>query len=163
SLQTGHDKQRRSDRRKLLEQEESLEAPRLERRLAAILAADVEGYSRHMERDEVSALATLSSHRLIVDDLIASHNGRITGTAGDICGSRGVWEHVRKMGQYTFQDLGEQKVKNIAQPIRAFRVHSANGAPTPSSVDTLPAALSPAEQHAGDPAEFELAFWEAMK
>jgi adenylate cyclase len=236
SLQTGHDKQRRSDRRKLLEQEESLEAPRLERRLAAILAADVEGYSRHMERDEVSALATLSSHRLIVDDLIASHNGRITGTAGDsvlaefqsvvdaldcavkmqdavaaasenqpaehrlqfriginvgdvmvkdddifgdgvniaarletladpggICVSRGVWEHVRKMGQYTFQDLGEQKVKNIAQPIRAFRVHSANGAPTPSSVDTLPAALSPAEQHAGDPAEFELAFWEAMK
>jgi class 3 adenylate cyclase len=60
-----------------------MEAPRLERRLIAILAADVEGYSRHMERDEAETLATLSSHRLIVDDLIASHNGRITGTAGD--------------------------------------------------------------------------------
>ena len=60
-----------------------MEAPRLERRLIAILAADVEGYSRHMERDEAATLATLSSHRLIVDDLIASHNGRITGTAGD--------------------------------------------------------------------------------
>jgi adenylate cyclase len=62
-----------------------LEAPRLERKLIAILAADVEGYSRHMERDEVATLATLSSHRLIVDELIASHNGRITGTAATAC------------------------------------------------------------------------------
>jgi class 3 adenylate cyclase len=60
-----------------------MEAPRLERRLIAILSADVEGYSRHMERDEVATLATLSSHRVIVDDLVASHSGRITGTAGD--------------------------------------------------------------------------------
>src|SRR4029453_16931398 len=36
-----------------------------------------------MERDEAATLATLSSHRLIVDELIASYNGRITGTAGD--------------------------------------------------------------------------------
>ena len=49
-----------------------MEAPRLERKLVAILAADVEGYSRHMERDEVATLATLSSHRLIVDELIAA-------------------------------------------------------------------------------------------
>ena len=60
-----------------------MEAPRLERKLVAILAADVEGYSRHMERDEAATLATLSAHRVIVDDLINSHNGRITGTAGD--------------------------------------------------------------------------------
>jgi class 3 adenylate cyclase len=60
-----------------------VEAPRLERKLVAILAADVEGYSRHMERDEAATLATLSAHRMIVDDLINSHNGRITGTAGD--------------------------------------------------------------------------------
>ena len=60
-----------------------MEAPRLERKLVAILAADVEGYSRHMERDEAATLVTLSSHREIVDDLIVSHNGRITGTAGD--------------------------------------------------------------------------------
>ena len=60
-----------------------MEAPRLERKLVAILAADVEGYSRHMERDEAATLATLSAHRMIVDDLINSHNGRITGTAGD--------------------------------------------------------------------------------
>jgi hypothetical protein len=191
-----------------------------------------------MERDEVSTLATLSSHRLIVDDLIASHKGRITGTAGDsvlaefhsvvdaldcavkmqdaiaiasesqpteqrlqfriginvgdvmvkdgdifgdgvniaarletladpggICVSRGVRDHVRKMGQYVFEDLGEQSVKNIAQPIRAFRVRGASGVPADQTLDipAAPAALSPAEQHAGDPAEFELAFWEAMK
>lgn len=218
--------------------EPDLEAPRLERRLIAILAADVEGYSRHMERDEVATLATLSSHRLIVDDLIASHNGRITGTAGDsvlaefhsvvdaldcavkmqdaiatanesepteqrllfriginvgdvmlkdgdifgdgvniaarletladpggICVSRGVRDHVRKMGKYAFQDLGEQSVKNIAQPIRAFRVRSADRAPAapPDEAPTAPVTSSPAEQHAGDPMEFELAFWEAMK
>ena len=215
-----------------------MEAPRLERRLIAILAADVEGYSRHMERDEAATLATLSSHRLIVDELIASHNGRITGTAGDsvlaefqsvvdaldcamkmqdaiaaasesqpteqrllfriginvgdvmvkdgdifgdgvniaarletladpggICVSRGVRDHVRKMGQYAFQDLGEQSVKNIAQPIRAFRGRSASGEPPAPPVGTPSAAeaSSPADQHADDPAEFELAFWEAMK
>ena len=61
-----------------------MEAPRLERKLVAILAADVEGYSRHMERDEAATLAILSAHRLIVDDLIASYHGRITGTAGDV-------------------------------------------------------------------------------
>ena len=60
-----------------------MEAPRLERKLVAILAADVEGYSRHMERDEAATLATLSGHRVIVDELVNSHNGRITGTAGD--------------------------------------------------------------------------------
>ena len=60
-----------------------MEAPRLERKLVAILAADVEGYSRHMERDEAATLATLSAHRVIVDDLVNSHHGRITGTAGD--------------------------------------------------------------------------------
>ena len=196
--------------------EPDLEAPRLERKLIAILAADVEGYSRHMERDEVATLATLSSHRLIVDDLIAGHNGRITGTAGDsvlaefhsvvdaldcavkmqdalaiasesqpieqrllfriginvgdvmvkdgdifgdgvniaarletladpggICVSRGVRDHVRKMGRYAFQDLGEQSVKTIAQPIRAFRVRSADGAPAAAWPVEAPAMSQP--------------------
>jgi adenylate cyclase len=192
-----------------------------------------------MERDEVSTLATLTSHRSIVDDLIASHHGRITGTAGDsvlaefpsvvdaldcavkmqaaiaaanesrpaeerllfriginvgdvmvkegdifgdgvnvaarletlakpggICVSRGVRDHVRKMGRYAFQDLGEQRVKNIAQPIRAFRVRDANHDPQaeePAGTPAAEAVASPAERHAGDPAEFELAFWESIK
>jgi class 3 adenylate cyclase len=222
-----------------------LEAPRLERRLIAILSADVEGYSRHMERDEVATLATLSSHRLIVDDLIAAHKGRITSTAGDsvlaefrsvvdaldcavkmqdaisvanegwpdehrllfrvginvgdvmvkdgdifgdgvniaarletlanpggICVSRGVRDHVRKLGRFGFEDLGEQKVKNIAQPIRAFHVRARNA---PSVVEAandspieLEAARVPDVQEASrvpheDSPEFELAFWETVK
>jgi adenylate cyclase len=208
-----------------------VEAPRLERRLVAILAADVEGYSRHMERDEVGTLATLSNHRLIFDGLIVSHQGRITNTAGDsvlaefqsvveavdcamqvqdglsaaneqledarrlhfriginvgdvmvkdgdifgdgvniaarleslaqaggICVSRGVRDHLRKMGQYAFEDLGEQTVKNIAQPIRAFHVRKASEVGHPVSPMPAPAPV-PAEE----PPEFELAFWEAMK
>jgi adenylate cyclase len=224
-----------------------LEAPRLERKLVAILAADVEGYSRHMERDEAATLATLSAHRLIADDLIASHNGRITGTAGDsvlaefasvvdaldcavkiqsalavanhalleetrlqfriginvgdvmvkdgdifgdgvniaarleslaeaggICISRGVRDHVRKMGRYAFEDLGEQSVKNIDQPIRAFRLRGADdrasapeasvpAPPSPSPPTTSAASAGPDTAPAGDAAEFELSFWESIK
>ena len=60
-----------------------LEAPSVERKLAAIFAADVEGYSRLMGRDEVGTLRTLTAYRLIIDRLIASHRGRIFNTAGD--------------------------------------------------------------------------------
>src|SRR3984885_3465829 len=175
--------------------EHALEAPRLERRLVAILAADIVGYSRHMEHDETGALATLSRLRVVADELIASHKGRITGTAGDsilaefssvvdaldcavkiqagvaatgedqppeqrmqfrigvnvgdvmvkdgdifgdgvniaarieglaepggICISRGVHDHVMRKLSYRFEDLGEKSVKNIAQPIRVFRL-----------------------------------------
>ena len=151
-----------------------MEAPHLERKLVAILAADIEGFSSHMERDEVGTLAVLSSHRLIIDASIAEFGGRITSTAGDsvlaefasvvsvincavqiqdllatendqlnedifgdgvnvaarlealaepggICVTRGVRDHLRGH-PIAFEDLGEQKVKNIAQPVRAFRV-----------------------------------------
>ena len=60
-----------------------MEAPPLERKLVAILAADVAGYSRLMESDEEGTLATLSSFRAVTDDLISRHGGRICGTAGD--------------------------------------------------------------------------------
>src|SRR5260370_7581412 len=56
----------------------------LERRLAAILAADVAGYSRLMGADEVGTLAALKAHRReIVDPAIAAHHGRIVKTTGD--------------------------------------------------------------------------------
>jgi adenylate cyclase len=224
-----------------------VEAPRLERKLVAILAADIEGYSRHMERDEAGTLAILSSHRLIVDELIALYNGRITGTAGDsvlaefasvvnaldcalkiqerlaeanaslptedrlmfriginvgdvmvkdgdifgdgvniaarleslaapggVCISRGVRDHVRKIGRFAFEDLGEQGVKNIAQPIRAFRVRLSDGSPGDESVpprkaaaapepDRIAAAAPPPAPSAKDSPELELAFWESIK
>jgi adenylate cyclase len=60
-----------------------LEAPRIERKLAAIFAADVEGYSRLMGLDEVGTLRTLTEYRAIIDRLIATHRGRIFSTAGD--------------------------------------------------------------------------------
>jgi adenylate cyclase len=60
-----------------------LEAQSVERKLAAIFAADVEGYSRLMGRDEVGTLRTLTAYRAITDPLIASHRGRIFTTAGD--------------------------------------------------------------------------------
>src|SRR5947208_4273720 len=60
-----------------------LEAHSVERKLAAIFAADVEGYSRLMGRDEVGTLRTLTAYRGIIDPLIASHRGRIFNTAGD--------------------------------------------------------------------------------
>ena len=54
------------------------------RRLAAILAADVVGYSRLMGDDEVGTLGTLKTHRReLIDPTIAGHHGRIVKTTGD--------------------------------------------------------------------------------
>ena len=178
-----------------------MEAPHLERKLVAILAADIEDFSGHMERDESGTLTVLSNHRLIIDASIAEYGGRITSTAGDsvlaefasvvsvincavqiqdlladenaqldeaerlflriginvgdvmmkdgdifgdgvniaarleslaepggICVSRGVRDHLRKH-PIAFADLGEQKVKNIAQPVRAFKVRMGEAPP----------------------------------
>src|SRR6202023_2898069 len=170
-----------------------MEAPPLERKLVAILAADVARYSRLMEIDEEGTVATLSAFRLVTDRLFSQHEGRICGTAGDsilaafgsalaavqcavdiqnelansnndlekdrrmefriginvgdvmvkdgdifgdgvniaarlealaqpggICVSRGVRDHIRNKVAVGFEDLGEQTVKNIARPVRAF-------------------------------------------
>src|SRR5829696_4439096 len=55
----------------------------IERKLAAIFAADVAGYSRLMGQDEVGTLRTLAAHRETMDRLIGEHRGRIANTAGD--------------------------------------------------------------------------------
>src|SRR4029078_6792820 len=60
------------------------EESRAARRLAAILAADVVGYSRLMGIDEEGTLAALKAHRKeLIDPLIAQHQGRIVKTTGD--------------------------------------------------------------------------------
>jgi class 3 adenylate cyclase len=222
-----------------------LEAPPLERRLAAILAADVEGYSRLMHGDEDATLTTLSARRAVVDDFIVRHKGRIANTAGDsvlaefasvldavhcaieiqqslaranegepaarkmrfriginvgdvmvkdgdlfgdgvnvaarleglvrggeICVSRGVHDHLRHRRGMVFEDLGEQLVKNIAHPIRAFRltVGSNASAEEASSLEDIsersdlakaPRIIS--ELSADTEAALELAFWESVK
>jgi adenylate cyclase len=219
-----------------------MEAPPLERKLVAILAADVEGYSRLMGIDEEGTLATLSCHRAITDALIARHGGRICGTAGDsvlaefasvfaavecavdiqrdieavnqsldvprrmwfriginvgdvmvkdgdifgdgvniaarleglaeaggICISRGVHDHIRRKLPYGFEDLGEQSVKNISQPIRVFRlIVDATTAESPSGgeiyatagmADDLPSPPEPPLE----PQSAELVFWDSIK
>jgi adenylate cyclase len=55
----------------------------MERRLAAVLAADAVGYSRLMGLDEEAALAALAERRSVIDQLIETHGGRIFGSAGD--------------------------------------------------------------------------------
>lgn len=214
------------------------DASPVERKLAAILIADVEAYSRHMHEDEERALATLSSHRAIMDDLIAHHGGNVSGTAGDsviadfasaveavncavaiqqalfkanrklvahqrmefriginvgdvmlkdgdifgdginvaariealaepggICVTRQTRDNVRDKVSYRFEDMGEQEVKNIARPVRAFRLlfdHAAGQAP---QADAAEEETSPPQKKHLDPLEIqiEIAFWNSVK
>src|SRR5215471_7580363 len=54
-----------------------------ERRLAAILAADVAGYSRLMGRDEAATVRDLEAHKAVILPIIARHGGSIVNIAGD--------------------------------------------------------------------------------
>ena len=63
-----------------MEQEQPV---RVGRRLAAIVAADVAGYSRLMGLDDVGTARTLREHRKVTDALVAKHGGRIVKTTGD--------------------------------------------------------------------------------
>src|ERR1700720_78958 len=55
----------------------------MERKLTAILCADVFGYSRLMGEDEEATLRTLTSHRKLIDSQINQHHGRFVNSAGD--------------------------------------------------------------------------------
>ena len=55
----------------------------VQRRLAAILSADVAGYPRLMNTDEGGTLRLITSHREVADRLIAHHGGRVANTADD--------------------------------------------------------------------------------
>jgi class 3 adenylate cyclase len=167
----------------------------LARRIAAILAADVAGYSRLIGIDEEGTLARLKAHRReLVDPEIAEHRGRIVKTTGDgllvefasasdavrcalavqramaassaeaperkiqfrvginvgdvladgddvlgdsvniaarlegiaepggICISAAAYEQVRGKIEITVADMGEQDLKNIARPLRTYRI-----------------------------------------
>jgi adenylate cyclase len=174
-----------------------MDVPGPERRLAAVVAADVVGYSRLMEADETGTLARLKTHRIeLIDPAIAKNRGRIIKTTGDgmllefhsvadavLCAaeiqrrmsrrntdvSPARWIQFRiginlgdviaeendifgdgvnvaarleslaepggiyvsgavrdqvgdRLDEIAFEDLGDQNVKNIARPIRVFRV-----------------------------------------
>ena len=184
------------------------------RRLAAILAADMVGYSRLMGLDEAGTVRELREHRAAADPIIAEHGGRIVKTTGDglliefgsvvgavecalalqhlaaernaavagdrrmewrigvhlgdvliegddilgdgvniaarlegiaepggICISEDAFRQVRGKVEAEFADLGEQSLKNIARPLRVYRVglsSAARQAISPAAALPLP-------------------------
>jgi len=213
-----------------------LSGERVERRLTAILAADVAGYSRLMGEDEAGTLARLRAHRReLIDPLIAEHKGRIVKTTGDgmliefpsvveavacavavqlgmaernadvsvdqrivfrvginlgdiivegddihgdgvnvaarlealadpggVCVSGTVRDHTGDRLDVMFDDIGQQTLKNIARPVRVYRVRLATDErpPTAAPVETtatlaLPdkpsIAVLPFQNMSGDP------------
>ncbi len=116
----------------------TLSGNRVERRLAAIVAADVAGFSRLMGLDEVGTARTLREHRAVSDALVAKHGGRIVKTTGD-----GVLLEfpsvVDAVDAVEFADLGEQSLKNIDRPVHVFRV---GGRVEGSQGFTLPPLIS---------------------
>ena len=62
----------------------AMAAPRVDRRLAAVMAVDVEGYSRLIGADEAGTLARVKAHRIeLAEPLIAEHHGRVVKVMGD--------------------------------------------------------------------------------
>ena len=55
------------------------------RKLAAILSADVAGYSRLMQDDEAETVRTLEAHKQVFSDLIKQHRGRVVDSPGTTC------------------------------------------------------------------------------
>jgi TolB-like protein len=207
---------------------EQQQSARVGRRLAAIVAADVAGYSRLMGLDEVGTARTLREHRKVTDALVTKHGGRLVKTMGDgvllefpsvvdavecaiamqavmaernqgvpedrrmlyrvginlgdiliegddilgdgvnvaarlegiaepggICISSSAYEHVRGKVPVDFTDLGEQNLKNIARPIRAYAVGLSSNAhqtaPLQSSAPRLSIVVLPFANIGGDP------------
>jgi adenylate cyclase len=183
---------------------EILEPNSRKRKLAAILHADVVGFSRLMGEDEAGTHRALGELRHVIDPLIAAHGGRIVGTVGDslladfasvvdaldcalemqraaraindpvppdrrlelrigvnlgdvivdgddifgdgvniaarlealaqpgtVCISHTVYEHVRNKLDLDYRPLGSHRVKNIAEPVRAYAVGTAAAASRP--------------------------------
>src|SRR6266851_391517 len=128
-----------------------LSEERVERRLAAILAADIAGYSRLMGANEEGTLAQLKSIRkALVDPAIAAHRGhiifydndifgdgvniaaRLEGIAepGGVCMSDDAYRQVRGKVEIACDDMGQQSLRNIAEPMRAWRVRLTGQAPS---------------------------------
>src|SRR5258705_11592679 len=187
---------------------------RVERKLMAILAADVAGYSKLMGADEEGTLARLKAHRhRLVDPKITKHRGRIIKTTGDgllaefpsavdavrcavevqrgmiagnvdvppkkkfksrvginvaarlenlaepggICVSGRVQEDVRDKLDIAFEDMGEQKLKYIARPVRVYRVRLTEAISRAEPALTLPdkpsIAVLPFQNLSGDPGQ----------
>ena len=213
------------------------EAPSIKRRLAAILAADIAGYSRLMGQDEAATVHDLKGHQAVVLPLVGRHGGRIIDTAGDgilaefpsvigatacaveiqtvmaarnenvpedrrmlfriginlgdvihdetriygdginvtarlealatpggVLVSQAVHDQVRDRLDLAFEDLGERELKNIARPVRLYRLRTpgaSKAAPVPGGTLPLPdkpsIAVLPFTNMSGDPEQGYLA------
>jgi len=82
-----------------------------------------------------------------------------------ICISRGVHEYVRKQTNYVYRDMGEQQVKNIEHPLRAYSLLFEDGEPVISK-DSWPAdadeEITAALEESETP-EYELTFWDSIR
>ena len=200
---------------------------RAQRRLAAILAADVVGYSRLMEADEAGTLTALKLRRKdVLEPLVAKHQGRVFKVTGDgvlvefasavnavqcavdlqqaMAGANGeqpedhhivlrigvnlgdvmveggdlygdginiaarletlaepggvlvsgtAYDHIKSKVKVGFDDLGAQALKNIAEPVRAYRVAGmprVSPAPARAVADKPSIALLPFVNMSGD-------------
>jgi adenylate cyclase len=100
---------------------------------------------------------------------------RLEGLAepGGICISRGIHDHVMKRLPFEFEDLGEQSVKNIAQPIRVFRLildgrkselrPDEPEAPSPDVEADLPSLSDATVAPTPGPQSVEIEFWDSIK
>src|SRR5207245_745132 len=111
------------------------------RRLAAILAADIAGYSALVGADEARAVRDLKSHQAVVLPMVGQFGGRIIDTAGD-----GILAEFASVVsavecalalQKTMADGGEKRLKNIADPVRVYLVEPSAAA---AAADPLAAA-----------------------
>jgi len=91
-----------------------MEPRSVERKLTAILNADVQGYSRLMGEDEVGTLRTLTTYREVTDSFIQQHRGRVVGTAGDSVLAE--FASVVDAMQCAVKIQGELKVRNSELP-----------------------------------------------
>src|SRR5947208_1453133 len=119
---------------------------RVERRLSAILAADVAGYSRLMHNDEESTHAKLTA--LLMDAV----NPAIAEPGG-ICISSSAYDQVLGKITVEFVDLGEQQLKNIARPVRVYhvRLNGTSVEATPALPDKPSIAVMSFNNMSGDP------------
>jgi adenylate cyclase len=87
-----------------------------------------------------------------------------------ICVSRAVWDHLRHRANFTFEDLGEQVVKNIAHPVRAYQLHMGDLEATAAPENSAESNSSPelhsmlgSQLSADSEVSLELALWNSVK
>src|SRR5215472_11381750 len=130
--------------------------PKVSRKLVAILAADIAGYTALMGADEEATVRDLKAHQAVILPMIGTHAGRVIDTAGDgilaefasvlnavecaiaiqrviaernvaIDPSRRMQFRIGvKLGDVIVHDLGLKSLKNIVEPLRVYALNVAN-------------------------------------